>query len=59
MLNTYVVKGAVPVSDNKWNGNVTMDGRSYDGTMTMLSANFMKLKGCSGMLCQTFEFTRI
>jgi uncharacterized protein (DUF2147 family) len=58
-LNTYVVKGAAPVSDNKWSGNVVVDGQTYEGTMTLVSRNYMKLKGCAGILCQTFEFTRI
>ena len=59
LLNTYVVKGATLVDDNEWSGSVVMDGRAYEGTMTLLSKNYMKLKGCSGILCQTFEFTRI
>ncbi|MEQ1771171.1 MAG: DUF2147 domain-containing protein [Devosia sp.] len=59
LLNTYVVKGAVEVDDNKWQGSVVMDGRAFAGTMTMVSADMMKLRGCSGMLCQTLEFTRI
>ena len=58
-LNTYVVRGAAAVSGNKWTGNVVLDGRTYEGTMTLVSRNYMKLKGCAGILCQTFEFTRI
>jgi uncharacterized protein (DUF2147 family) len=58
-LNTYVVKGARPRAGNVWTGNVVFDGHSYDGTMTMVSKNFMTLRGCSGILCQTYEFTRI
>ena len=59
LLNTFVVEGAAPVADNKWAGSLVLDGREYEGTMTLLSKNYMKLKGCSGILCQTFEFTRI
>jgi uncharacterized protein (DUF2147 family) len=59
VLNKYVVRGAQPSAANKWSGNVTFDGHSYDGTMTMVSKNFMTLKGCSGILCQTYELTRI
>jgi uncharacterized protein (DUF2147 family) len=58
-LNTYVVKGARPAADHQWAGNVVFEGHSYDGTMTLVSKNFMTLKGCSGILCQTYEFTRI
>jgi uncharacterized protein (DUF2147 family) len=59
LLNTYVVRGAAAVDDNKWSGNLVFNGKAYDGTMTLVSNNSMKLKGCSGMLCQTVEFVRI
>ena len=59
LLNKYIVKGAQPASTGKWQGNVTFSGHNYDGTMTLVSKNFMTLKGCSGILCQTYEFTRI
>ena len=59
MLNSYVVRGAVPVDENRWTGSVVFDGKSYEGTMTLVSSDTMKLKGCSGMLCQTMEFIRI
>jgi uncharacterized protein (DUF2147 family) len=59
LLNTYVVKGAAPAGSGIWSGAVTLNGSAYDGTMTLVSKNFMTLKGCSGILCQTYEFTRI
>jgi uncharacterized protein (DUF2147 family) len=59
LLNKYVVRGAQPAGGGIWNGNVTFNGHSYDGTMQMVSKNYMTLKGCSGILCQTYEFTRI
>ena len=59
LLNKYVVRGAEPAGGGKWNGNVTFNGHSYDGTMQLVSKNYMTLKGCSGILCQTYEFTRI
>jgi uncharacterized protein (DUF2147 family) len=59
VLNHYVVKGAQPAGGGKWSGNVTLNGHSYDGTMQLVSKNFMTLRGCSGILCQTYEFTRI
>ncbi len=59
VLNKYVVRGAERAADNKWQGNVLFEGRSYDGTMTLVSKNYMTLKGCSGILCQTYELTRI
>ncbi|MEP7240498.1 MAG: DUF2147 domain-containing protein [Devosia sp.] len=59
LLNTYVVTGAQPSGANIWSGSVVMNGKDYAGTMTLVSGNLMRLKGCSGILCQTYEFTRI
>jgi uncharacterized protein (DUF2147 family) len=59
VLNTYVVQGAQPAAENKWTGNLVFEGRSYKGTMTLEGRNSMTLKGCSGILCQTYELTRI
>jgi uncharacterized protein (DUF2147 family) len=59
LLNHYVVKGAEPQGHGRWLGTLTMAGQSYEGTMTMVSKNFMTLRGCAGILCQTYEFTRI
>ena len=59
LLNHYVVNGARAEGGGKWSGNVTFNGNSYAGTMQLVSTNFMTLKGCSGILCQTYEFTRI
>jgi uncharacterized protein (DUF2147 family) len=59
LLDHYMVKGAIPTGVGKWQGDVTLSGHSYGGTLTMVSKNFMTLQGCSGFLCQTYEFTRI
>ena len=59
LLNKYVVQGAQPAGSGTWNGAVTFNGHSYDGTMQLVSKNYMTLKGCSGILCQTYEFTRL
>lgn len=59
VLNKYVVRGAEQTDGNQWSGNVVFEGRAYDGTMTLKSTNYMTLKGCSGILCQTYQLTRI
>jgi len=59
LLNKYVVRGAQPAGQGTWTGSLTMNGNSYAGTMQMVSKNYMTLKGCSGILCQTYQFTRI
>ena len=59
VLNKYVVRGAQQTDANSWSGNVVFDGKAYDGEMTLKSRNYMTLKGCSGILCQTYQLTRI
>ena len=59
LMNQYVVRGAQPAGKGTWTGNLTMNGNNYAGTMQLVSKNYMTLKGCSGILCQTYEFTRI
>jgi uncharacterized protein (DUF2147 family) len=58
-LNKYVVRGAAHAGGNEWEGDVTFEGRSYEGKMTLVSKNYMTLKGCSGIICQTYQLTRI
>jgi uncharacterized protein (DUF2147 family) len=57
-LNRYVVKGAVPSGKNRWEGRVAYDGDVFEGSVTMASANSMKVKGCKGMFCKSMSFTR-
>ena len=59
VLNKYIVRGAEQIDANEWAGNVVFDGKAYDGTMTLKSTNYMTLKGCSGIFCQTYQLTRI
>ena len=59
VLNKYVVRGAERTAANVWQGNVVFDGKAYEGKMTLKSTNYMTLKGCSGILCQTYQLTRI
>jgi uncharacterized protein (DUF2147 family) len=58
-LNRYVVKGAVLTGENRWKGRVAYDGGVFEGSVTMVSDNRLKLKGCSGMFCKSMSFTRL
>ena len=58
-LNRYVVRGASPAADNKWQGQVSYAGDTFAGSLTMTSANSLKLSGCKGMFCKTMSFSRI
>lgn len=59
LLNTYVVKGAEPAGSRTWSGNVTFNGQDYSGTITLVNNNLMQLKGCAGVFCQTYQFSRV
>jgi uncharacterized protein (DUF2147 family) len=59
LLDHYVVQGARSQGGGQWSGKVNFNGNSYAGTMTLVSKNYMTLKGCSGILCQTYQFTRL
>lgn len=58
-LNTWVVRGAHQVSDNKWSGTVRYEGESIGGSMTLTGPKTLKLQGCKIVFCQTLEFRRI
>lgn len=58
-LNDYVVTGAVPAGENEWTGRVRYDGDTFTGSVTMVSSDALKLKGCKGMFCQTLDFVRL
>lgn len=58
LLNKTVVKGA-PADVNSWEGTLIYDGKTYDSTVTQVSANAMRLHSCSGIFCQSFELKRI
>src|SRR4029079_16925824 len=57
-LNKQVVQAskAGPV---KWQGQVTYQGDTYAGSVTMLSSETMKLYGCKGPACKSLVFNRI
>ena len=59
LLNHYIVRGAKPQGRGKWSGNLVIKGNNYEGTMTMMSKDFMRLDACSGFICRTYEFTRL
>jgi uncharacterized protein (DUF2147 family) len=59
VLNKYVVRGAEQTDANEWQGNIVFDGKAYEGKMILKSTNYITLKGCSGILCQTYQLTRI
>lgn len=58
LLNKTIVRGA-PADVNKWEGTVVYDGQNYDATVTLVSNNSMRVHGCSGVFCRSFELNRL
>lgn len=58
LLNKTIVRGH-PADENKWTGTVVYDGQTYDATVTIVSNNSMRVHGCSGMFCKSFELSRL
>jgi uncharacterized protein (DUF2147 family) len=58
-LNTYIVTGAVEVLPDQWSGALRYRGESYEGHLSVLDDAHMALKGCKGLLCQTFRLIRV
>ena len=58
-----IVNGAKKASDTKWSGKIynTQNGKTYDGSLTVISKNKLKLEGCvlGGLLCQGTDWTRV
>ena len=57
-LNKTVVhaKQATPA---KWKGQVVYNGETYNGAVTIINANTLRLAGCVGPACESMMFKRI
>ncbi len=58
-LNKQVVNGANRAANNKWRGEVTYQGETLNGALTVLDANTLKLTGCQAIACESMMLTRI
>jgi uncharacterized protein (DUF2147 family) len=58
LLNTYILRGAEPADERVWNGEVTFEGKTYRGTVTLVSDRTIRVSACSGLLCQSFELRK-
>ncbi|UJW85509.1 DUF2147 domain-containing protein [Devosia sp. SL43] len=59
LLNKYVVRHAKPTAENKWRGTVSYEGQSVNGSVTLVSDDFMSLSGCQLIACRKVEFVRL
>ncbi len=60
-LGTIVMDGADKTGDNVWKGALTSEGKTYEGIVTLLDANSLKLEGCAlaGLLCKGDTLSRV
>ncbi len=58
-LNKQVVTGAERATNVKWRGAVTYQGETFNGALTVLDANTIKLTGCRAVACDSLMLTRI
>lgn len=58
-LNQFVVHGAQATAQNQWRGTVNYAGESIRGSVTMVSGDRLKVKGCKFIACQSLDFVRI
>ena len=56
MVGKVIMTGATKSGDNAWKGDLLNleDGNTYSGTVTMISASSLNLKGCAlgGLVCK-------
>ncbi len=62
MVGKVIMTGAAKSSDNAWKGDLLNleDGKTYSGTITLLSASALNLKGCvlGGLICKDETLTK-
>lgn len=61
-VGTVILRGAAKSGPNEWKGKLynARDGKTYDGVVSLASANELKLKGCLwGFLCSGETWTRV
>lgn len=58
-----IMRGAKKTGDKTWSGKLynTTDGETYNGTVTVVSKDKLKLEGCvlGGLICQGPTWSRI
>ncbi|MCK9913417.1 DUF2147 domain-containing protein [Microbacteriaceae bacterium K1510] len=61
-LGMPVLKGMTPSNPNEWSGEIynSQDGRTYSASISLLSADKLKVQGCVlGFLCGGENWTRV
>jgi uncharacterized protein (DUF2147 family) len=62
MVGKVIMSGATKSGDNAWKGDLLNleDGNTYSGTVTLVSAGALNLKGCAlaGLVCKDENLTK-
>lgn len=58
-LNKMLLNAAPRVASQKWRGQVSVAGRNFNGSITLLDANNIHIRGCEGALCQGIDLIRV
>ena len=62
MVGKVIMTGATKSGDNAWKGDLLNleDGNTYSGTVTLVSAGALNLKGCAlaGLVCKDENLTK-
>jgi uncharacterized protein (DUF2147 family) len=63
VVGVVIMNGAKKSGASSWAGRLynTQDGQTYNGTVTVVSKNSLKLEGCvlGGLVCQGPTWTRV
>ena len=63
LMGVSIVIGMKPSGADKWSGQVynAEDGKTYSGSITMVSAGALKLEGCAlgGLICKAQTWTKV
>ena len=58
-LDTLMIDHARPTGPNSWKGDLRISGQSAAGTITQISDDQIKLRGCVfGIICKTYQMFR-
>ncbi len=63
IVGIIIMHGGKKIGPGKWSGRLynTLDGQTYNGTLSILNHNQLKLEGCvlGGLICDSRIWTRV
>lgn len=58
-VGEHMLVTAPRVATQKWRGDITIQGVTVNGSVEILDADNIHVRGCSGLLCQGVELLRV